>query len=67
MTECRRCKYASVADKPRTIIEGNTTIQQSKGGIRCRSPYIKELVFDRDGAMHCSNFEIKKGLMIGGE
>ena len=54
-TECSRCKWADIADKPRTIIKGGTTIVQSAGSVNCTCKNIKEMTITDDG-LCCSSW-----------
>ena len=55
-TECTKCKWADVSDKPRTIIKGNTTMVLSAGSVQCTCSHIKEMTITDDG-MVCSSYE----------
>lgn len=55
-TECKRCIWADVADKPRVIVQGNVTICQSAGSVNCKCTHIKEMHITDDG-MVCSSYK----------
>ena len=57
-TDCAKCRWADIADKPRVIIRGNVTVTQAAGSVNCTCSCIKEMTFTDDG-LCCSAFEEK--------
>jgi len=54
--DCETCAFADIADEPRTIKKGNTTIYQSTGSINCTCESIHNLSISDDGIV-CSEYK----------
>ena len=59
-TECVKCAWADIADQPRRIVRGSTTIYQSAGSVNCGCGHIKEMTIT-DDSMVCSSFKEREG------
>ena len=57
-TDCKSCRWADVADKPRMIVRGNATMYQAVGSVNCTCAHIKEMTISDDGLI-CSSYEEK--------
>ena len=55
-TDCSKCKWAEIADKPRVIVKGSMTIYQSAGSVNCTCGNIKQMTITDDG-MVCSAYQ----------
>ncbi len=55
-TDCEKCAWADVSDKPRVIVKGNTTIYQSAGSVNCTCDHIEKMTITDDG-MICSSYK----------
>ena len=53
--KCTKCKWADIADRPRVIVDGNTTIYQSVGSVSCTCKQIKQMTITDDGIV-CSSY-----------
>ena len=57
-TDCKKCVWADIADRPRVIVRGSVTVKQAAGSVNCTCPCIKEMTITDDG-LCCSAFEEK--------
>ena len=55
-TDCNKCAWADISDKPKVIVKGNTTIYQSAGSVNCTCKNIKSMTITDEG-MACSSFK----------
>lgn len=55
-TECDKCAWANISDKPRVIRNGDVTFYQPAGSIDCTCKNIERIVITEDG-MICSSYK----------